>query len=122
MNGKMLFELTTLPTTELLLAILAGVYGVLTDQSSHPVFSFVLYALSFIPALGFRPLAGITKAALTWIFFVVGIGIVLLWALYFSRQIQVGFDIFLIPLGLGIAFAAIGSLVHRGTGVWDKRP
>lgn len=112
-NSRFLFTWTRYPIIEVLFALISGLVATLTDSSNQPVFSFVLYAMSGVVGLIFRPFANHTSLRKCWIYFAVGIAIILIEVLYLGR-IETGIlDIFLMPVGLGILFAAIGSVLHR---------
>lgn len=123
-NSGRLSNATRFPVVEIPLAVMSGLVGMAgymyrartagsDPESDVMVFSFVVYALSGVIALIWRPLVDAAKAAIAWIHFVPGVGIVAWYGLYFARQEQGGFDIFLMPLGLGIIFGTVGSLLHR---------
>ncbi|MDN6555883.1 MAG: hypothetical protein L0K74_05125 [Acidipropionibacterium acidipropionici] len=123
-NSGRLFNATRFPVVEIPLAVMSGLVGMAgymyrartagsDPESDVMVFSFVVYALSGVIALIWRPLVDAAKAAIAWIHFIPGVGIVAWYGLYFARQEQGGFDIFLMPLGLGIIFGTAGSLIHR---------
>jgi tryptophan-rich sensory protein len=113
MKSSFLSSFTRYPIVEILFALIAGVIGVLIDKSDQPVFSFVLYALSMIIGLVFRPIANRTPLGVCGVYFVIGFVLILAEIFYFWHVETAILDIFLLPLGLGILFATFGSVLHR---------
>lgn len=119
------FTVTRLPVVEALLAVIAGFCGMFSymhraravgvdPEPDAMLFSFILYALSVVVALVWRLIADRTNGPrVAWIHFVLGAAI-LVW--YYAgvddRPTAIG-DVLAVPLGLGILFAAVGSVIHR---------
>lgn len=128
MVHKILFNLTRFAVLESLVGVLAGLWGALryvlraraagyAPETGDVVFVFVIYAVSLCVGVVWRIIANATPLRWLWAYVLLGVGLILLDVLYLSQPTSI-LDIFLIPLGIGIAAAGAGSFLHR----WKAAP